>query len=569
MELSLYHKAHMMIHLLRWRLTWDRRDTNYVPRGEGNPKFMSARDAVRMIKDGDVVLSCGMAANARCSIFYYALKELFMATHRPAGLTWMALGAMGSRGRAPGSLEELDFPEIIKRYIGGHLETIKTQLRLAQKGHIELHAMPQGVMAYLFEAQARKKYSLVTDVGLGTFLDPRVGGGSCVVPGCGESLVAVEGDKLRYSLPPINVAMFVGTYADKEGNIYVKNAVTLTENMGAAMAARANGGKVLVSVYKTIEKDEKEIYLKADAVDAIVVNPYAEQTGSIPMKRYWPVFTVGAKEPTELYVKKIKFGNELVKITPIRKEPELAMARVAGNIFTRIAGKGAEVNIGVGLPEEVCRLIYEGGLTDDVNFGTETGVWGGLPAPGVFFGAAVNPRKMMGSADIFRFWEKNLDVTILGLLEADEHGNINVSKRGDGPINYIGPGGLPNLVNSAKVMIFIGTWMANAEFEIRDGNLVIKKKGPCKFVKAVDQITFSGKRALELGKKVFYVTNVGVFQLSSRGMELVEVMPGIEVQKDIIASCNMKIVLPEGGVKVIDKTIVTGKGFKLKWHTDQ
>lgn len=567
MELSLYHKAHILVHFIRWRLTWDRRDTNYVPQGMHNPKFMSAKEAVKMIADGDVVLSCGMAANARCSIFYYGLKDVYLATHRPVGLTWVALGAMGARGRAPGTLEELDFPNIIKRYIGGHLETIKVQLRLAQEGHIELHCMPQGVMATLFDGQSRKEYSLLTDVGIGSFLDPRIGGGSPVVPGVGESFVKLEGDKLRYSLPPINVAMFVGSYADKEGNIYVKNAATLTENLVAAKAAKANGGKVLVSVYDIIPKDEKEIFLDADKVDAIVVNPYAEQTGSVPMKRYWPIFTVGANEPAELWVHKLKFGNELMKITPTRKPPELAMARVAANVFTGIAKKGAEVNIGVGLPEEVCRMIREGGLSKDVIFGTETGVWGGLPAPGVFFGAAINPRKMMSSFDIFKFWENNLDVTILGVLEADSDGNINVSKRGEGPINYVGPGGLPNLVNCAKAIIFIGSWMAGGEFEIENGKLVIKKKGQCKFMDAVDQITFSGKRALELGKKVYYVTNVGVFHLTERGMELEEVMPGIDVQKDIIDGSCMKIVLPEQGVKVIDKSLVTGEGFKLKWQT--
>ena len=566
MALSMMARAGLVAHVLKWRFTWGRHDSNYVPPGVDNPKFMSAIDAVRLIKDGDTVLSCGMAANARCSAFYFALRELFEETGHPKGLTWVGVGAMGGRGRVPGTIEELDFPEIIDRYIGGHLETMKAQLRLAQEGHIEMQTMPQGVMAELFELQAKGEYSLVSDVGVGTFLDPRVGSGTNVAPGVGESLVEADGDRLRYHMPPINVAMMNLPYADREGNIYSTGAATLTENRGAVRAARANNGKVLVTVYNIIDKNESEIYMPAAMVDAVVANPYSEQTGSVPMKRYWPLFTVNAKEDQEKSIARLKFINEFLKITPTRRAPELAVARLAGTIFTEVADRGAEVNIGVGLPEEVCRLIREGGLEEDVNFATETGVSGGLPAPGVFFGAAVNPQKMMSSYEIFKFWEDNLDVTILGLLEADSEGNVNVSKRGEGPINYVGPGGFPNLVHSAKAVIFIGTWMANARFEIRDGKVVIAGPGDHKFKQRVDQITFSGKRALEMGKKVYYVTNVGAFRLTERGMEISHVMPGLDVDKDIIGPCPMDIVLPESGApKVVDRSIVTGEGFRLSW----
>lgn len=155
---------------------------------------------------------------------------------------------------------------------------------------------------------------------------------------------------------------------------------------------------------------------------------------------------------------------------------------------------------------------------------------------------------------------------MLGLLEADSDGNVNVSKRGEKAINFVGPGGFPNLVNSAKAVIFIGTWMANAKFDIEGGKLSIKEPGPYKFKEAVDQITFSGKRALEQGKKVFYVTNVGAFRLTERGMELFIIMPGLDIEKDIIGPCPMRIVLPEdGNVKAADESIMTGKGFKLSW----
>ncbi len=569
MELSIIEKAKVLAHMLKWRLTWERRDLEYVHPGVDNPKFMNARDAVRLIEDGDVVLSCGMAANARCSIFYWGLKDYFLSEGHPLGLTWIGVGAMGSRGKAPGSLEELNFPGPLARYIGGHLETIKAQLKLASEGHLELQTMPQGVMAFLFEAQARGEDSILTDVGVGTFLDPRLGPGTQVVPGKGENLVIVEGDLLRYRLPKINVTMFVAPYADHEGNIYFHNAATHTENVPGARAARANGGKVLVSVCDVIKKDESRISLAADMVDAVVVNPYSEQTGSVPQRKYWPLFTVGANEDVEKEVARLKFANEALKITPVRRAPELAMSRVAARVFTRLARPGAEVNIGVGLPEEVSRVIREGGLTDDVNFATETGVWGGLPTPGVFFGAAVNPKKMMSSAQIFEFWKDNLDVTILGLLEADSEGNVNVSRRGTDPVDFVGPGGFPNLVRYAKSILFVGAWMAGGKIELAGGKVKIVSPGEYKFKERVSEITFSGKVALAQGKTVYYVTNVGVFHLTERGMELIEIMPGLDPEKDVIEPCPMRIVRPESGeIEVIGENVVTGKGFELNWSGD-
>jgi propionate CoA-transferase len=280
------------------------------------------------------------------------------------------------------------------------------------------------------------------------------------------------------------------------------------------------------------------------------------------------MFTEGANEDIDDAVARLKFVNNFLKITPVRKEVECALARMTANLFTKVARPGSYVNIGVGLPEEVSRLLYEGGLYKDVTFVVETGALGGLPAMGIFFGSAINPQKIMTSAEIFHLCYEKLDVTVLGLLQADCEGNINVSKRGEGPINYVGGGGLPDLAASAKTMIFVGSWMANAEMRIVDGKLKIVKPGAPKFVPQVDEITCSGAQALKLGKKVYYCTNVGIFKLTRRGMELIEVMPGVDIQKDIVAQCPMRFVLPESGkVPEVPRNIVTGEGFKLSWQS--
>jgi len=561
-------KARLLVNILRWRATWDKRDTDYRPQGLKNPKFVTAREAVQLIRDGSTVLSSGMAGNARCSIFFWALREVFEQTAHPRGLTWVTVGAQGSRGKVPGTMEELALPGLVTRWIGGHLETVKAFLKLADAGQCELHAMPQGVETFLFEAQANGQDSILTETGLGTVLDPRVGRGSPIMKnGAKVNFVQAEGDMLRYWMPPIDYSIFVAPYADAEGNLYMKHTTLETEAWEGSRAARRNGGKVLASVSAIIEKEEKDIWMPAEMVDAIVVNPRSEQTGGVPQYRYWPMFTLHAGVDVREAVEELKFVNGILKITPTRSPADLAVGRMAAALFLKVAHKGALVNIGVGLPEEVSRLVYEGGLSNDITFFTETGVVGGLPTPGIFFGAAINPKEIITSTAVFHRAYKNLDVTCLGLLQVDSAGNVNVAQRGKGAINYVGSGGFPDLTYAAKNIIFVGTWMANAKMDIVDGALKISKPGTAKFVARVDEVNFNGANAIKRAQNVHYVTNVGVFHLTARGMELVQVMPGVDIERDIIRGCPMKVFLPPGGVvPTVPVSIASGRGFRLQWE---
>jgi len=560
-------KVKLLAHILRWRFTWNRKNLDYRIEGMKNSKFMSAMEAVKLIPDGATVFSSGLGGNTRCSVWFWATERSFRETGRPRKLTHINIGAQGGRGKVPGTVEEIaKHKGCVTRYIAGHLETAKAMLRLADLGQVELHTFPQGIESFLVEAQIRGVFEMETETGVGTFLDPRIGNGTVVLPGTGKSLTEVSGNKLRYRLPKIDIAYFVAPAADREGNIYIRNCCMYTESYESALAARANGGKVLVSVAEIIEKDEKEIFLPADKVDAIVVHPYNEQAASIPQLKYWKMFTEGAKVDKKDAIEKLKFINQVLGITPKRGQVENALARLGGSVFTRYVKKCSNIVVGVGLPEEVSRLIYEGGLFDDVTFISETGVIGGLPGPGIFFGAGINPKEIISSAQTFHLCYEHLDATILGILEADSYGNINVSKRGKGAINYVGPGGFPDFCAAAETIIFVGSWMAGSVMSIKNGKLVIEKPGKPKFIARVNEITMSGEQALKKNKTVLYVTNVGVFKLTQRGMELIEVMPGIDIRKDITDSCPMKIVLPESGnVPVVEESIVTGEGFKLKW----
>ena len=567
--MNLSGKIRLLSVILRWRLTWNKNDLEYMPKGIDNPKFMTAMEAVRLIRDGATTFSCGMAGNARPSVWFWAIERNFRKTGHPRGLTHIIVGAQGGRGRIPGTLEELGkYPGLITRLIAGHHETLKTFLNLADQGALELHTLPQGMETLLIEAQGRGLFFIESDTGVGTFLDPRVGNGSVVMPGKGKSMVEIAGDKLRYSLPKIDTAYFIAPAADREGNIYVKNAALFTETYESAVAAKANNGNVLVSVAEIIDKSPDDIFLPAELVDAVTVHPYNEQTAAVPQKKFWPMFTEGAKVDPRAAMEDLQFINRVLGITPVRGKVEDALARLAATTFTRFVKKCCNIIIGVGLPEEVARLIHTGGLFDDVTFMSETGVIGGLPAPGVYFGAGVNPREIISSAQIFHLCYEHLDCAVLGILEVDSQGNVNVSKRGEGPLNYVGPGGFPDFCAAAETLIFVGSWMANAKMEIRDKRLCILKPGTPKFIKKVGEITMSGEQALEKGKTVLYVTNVGVFRLTPKGMMLIEVMPGVDIEKDIRQACPMQVILPESGqVPVTPDAVVTGEGFHLRWQT--
>ena len=563
--MKLTTKLWLLAHIARWLATRYRYDTHYRFTLPDNPKFMGSRDAVKMIRDGDVVATSGLGGNQWASIMYWSMRELFLETAHPRDLTVLAIGGQGSRGRAPGSIEELGVEGLCTRFFSGHMETFKSLLRLADAGKVELQCIPQGVMALLIENQGRGDDSLLTKTAVGTFVDPRIGSGTPVAGTGTTQWVQVEDDNLRFRLPKINVAVFNAPAADRNGNIYVRDAAMVAESYEIAKAARKNGGVVIANVARVVEPGYAEVFLSGDQVDAVVAYPGTEQAASIKYYRYWPLFTTESDVGIEEGVARLKFANQVLGITPRRNQVDNALARLAATIFAENVRKGSLVNIGIGLPEEVCRCTCEAGLSDELTFFTESGVYGGLPAPGVFFGAAVSPRRIMSSAEIFHLCYERLDVSILGMLQFDPEGNVNVSKRGEGAVNYVGPGGFIDFSTIAKTVIFVSSWMVHGKMRLNGGKLDITEPGKVKCVDRVDEITFSGKRALESGRNIFYVTNVGAFKLTRRGLELIRAVPGIDIRKDILEPTRNKVVLPEfGNVPVVDASVMTGREFRLK-----
>ncbi|HOZ49234.1 MAG TPA: CoA-transferase [Candidatus Hydrogenedentes bacterium] len=562
--MNTFQKAYYLGIMTKVALTWHRHDCSYACRVEGHPKFMSAQEAAKRIPDGAVLATSGLAANQRPLILYWAIRESFEQTGHPCQLTVMGTGGQGGRGKVPGTIEELGLPGLCTRLIAGHVETYRSMLRLAEAGQLELQCLPQGVMALLFEAQGRGEDSILTKVGINTFIDPRFGRGTPVADATAEQLVAFDGDQLRYRVPKVDVALFNAYAADSDANIYVTNCAMKAEIREIARAAKRNNGLVIANVARIVDKGFDEVYLSGELVDAVVAYPKTEQSCYVRYDTHFKYMTPGDKHLMRKGIERAQFVNYVMRITPRRKRMDQVLARLAADIFVRHTPRGALVNVGVGLPEEVCRVLLEHDILDHITLFTESGVIGGVPAPGIFFGAAVCPDQIVSSAEVFQMCAERLDTAILGVLQADSAGNVNVSKRTDKLTRYVGPGGFIDLTAAAKTILFVTKWMEGERLRLDRGRLRIEQEGTPKFVGRVDEITFSGANAVEAGKKVFYVTTIGVFQLTERGMELVQVMPGLDIEKDILRTTSMKIVVPEEtDVPSVETSIVSGKGFRL------
>ncbi len=561
--MNFFTKAKLIGRIIQWRTRWDRRDTHEAVTLPDNPKFMGPRDAVGMMADGNVVAVAGLAGTMRASFIYWAMRELFQETAHPRDITIISIGGHGGRGKIPGTLEELGVEGLCTRLITGHTETYKSFLRLADQGSCEVQCIPQGTLALLLGRLVEGEDFIINDTGAGTFVDPRIGRGTPVVGDYPQHVEVVDG-RFKYTCPKIDVAVFNAPAADRKGNIYIKNAAMTAETLPITRAAKQNGGKVIANVGCIVEEGYDEIHVPTEDIDAVVVWKDTEQTCGVPHYRHMPWLALNSPMPIEDGVARCGFVNRILGITPRRKPVDDALARLGATVFVENAKVGDYVDIGVGLPEEVSRLLFESGAMNDVTLMNESGVFGGLPMPGIFFGTAANPTEIVSSTEAFERIYKRLDAVILGALEIDSAGNNNVSKRGEGAINYVGPGGFIDLTTCAELVVFCCSWGEGAKIAIENGRMQVLDPGKPKFIGQVDEITFSGVEALKHNKRVFYITHVGAFRLTERGMELIRVMPGIDVQKDIIDVAPMKIVLPESGeVPVADASLLTGEGFKL------
>ncbi|MCK6401335.1 MAG: malonate decarboxylase subunit alpha [Sphaerotilus natans subsp. sulfidivorans] len=508
-------------------------------------KIITADEVGALIADEATIFLGGLAVSSLPEEVLQGLERHFLATGHPRLLSTWACGAVGNSGEA--GMKHFAHPGMIKRVVAGHFgQTGKEMMKMVFDGEVEAYNFPQGTLSHLTRQTANRSPGVLTQVGLGTFVDPRQEGGRMNSRSTEAlvKLVEFEGQEwLYYPSPKIDVAILRGTYADERGNISLdKEGVTL-EQLAIAQAARRWGGIVIVQVEQVVQAGSlhpRSVKVPGVLVDYVVVAQPQNHMQTITTQ-FNPAFTGAARVPT----------NSL-QAMPLDERKVIAR-RAAMELRP-----GAVTNLGIGIPAGVPSVAAEEGVAHLLNLSIEAGVNGGVPAQGGDFAMAYNPESIIEQSAQFDFYDGGgLDASFLGLAQTDASGNVNVSKFNGRPV---GCGGFINITRSTKHLVFCGSFTAGGlDVVVGDGRLTIRQEGRSrKFIGQVEQITFNGRDAALRGQDVLFVTERAVFRLRAEGLELIEIAPGIDLERDVLAHMDFKPIVRD--VKLMDAAL-----FQPEW----
>ena len=494
-------------------------------------KLVSAQEAIAIIHDGDVLATTGYGGNGTPEHLLVALEKRFLDSGSPRGLTLVHSTGQGDGGEK--GLNHIGHEGLLKRVIGGYYGLTPAIGKLVNDNKIEAYNLPEGCILQLYRAIAAGKPGTLSKVGLGTYVDPRQQGGRLNSATTEELVELVEfsgKEWLFFKGFPISVVFLRGTTADMDGNITMERESLFLEDLSLAMAAKSSGGYVICQVERLAETGSlksKDVKIPGIMVDCIVVSEpenHMQNYGT----NYNPAFSAEIKIPVHT-----------LEPLPLN-ERKMISRRCAMELRAN-----SVINLGIGMPECIASVCGEERVYRYITLTADPGIIGGVPMGGLDFGAAVNTSALIDHTSAFDFIDGGgLDIAFLGLAQCDRQGNVNASKFGD---RVTGCGGFIDISQNSRKVVYMGTFRAGGlKTTVEDGQLHILQEGKhIKFLNAVEQITFSGKLAVENEQPVLFITERCVFRLGKNGLELIEIAPGINIERDILPGMQFEPIINE------------------------
>ncbi|MDR2799948.1 MAG: hypothetical protein LBB52_01615 [Desulfovibrio sp.] len=498
-------------------------------------KVITPQQAAELVKDGMTLGVGGFVGSGVPEELLIALKERRLATGSPGDLTLFHTAAVGD-GKTRGC-NHLAHEGLIGKLYCAHIGLEPELNRLTMANKIATYMVPQGVTAHLLRAIAGGKVGVVTHVGLKTFADPRLEGckANDAARAAGEDVVELVTlcgrEQLVYKAFPINICFIKASYGDTDGNLSLSDEGTHGDQMEMAAATHNSGGIVVAQVNKVVARGSlpaQEVKVHGVMVDYVVEGRPENNVQFFLFPEYRSECA----------------GSRRIPVDSIAPEP-LTVRKVIGRRGAFELTANTLVNLGIGIPDSVAGVAGEEGIADKITLSIESGILGGVPLPGVGIGGSVNPVAMYKHPDIFDVYDGGgIDMSCLGAAQIDPQGNVNVSKFAG---RVVGPGGFVNISQNAKKVCFCGTFTAGkAEYKISDGRLnILKDADGVKFVRQLEQVTFSGEYAAVSGQEVLYLTERAVFRLTPGGIMLIEKAPGVDLEKHILAKMEFRPLIAD------------------------
>ena len=495
-------------------------------------KSTSAREAVSTIKDGAIIAVNSSSGLCCPDAILKALGERFDEEGTPRGLTSVHPIAAGDMFGTPG-VDHIAKPGLLSKIVGGSYPSGPSAAKppliwdMIARNEVAAYNVPSGVVFDMLREGSAKRPGVLTEVGMDTFADPNVEG--CAMNDAAREKPIVrretfDGKEWLY-FPAIrpDVAIIRASIGDERGNLSFENEGAYLGAMELALAARNCGGKVIAQVRHVAENGSfrpHDVHVPGILVDALVEAPDMLQT------------TATQYDPG--------ISGELVRPLSSFELPEFGPGKIIARRVAQELKRGWAVNIGFGISANVPRILLEEGLHGSVTWVIEQGAVGGLPLLGFKFGCSANAEAFVTAPHQFSYFQAGgFDAALLSFLEVGSDGSVNVSRLPSKPHRTAGAGGIIDITARAAKLVFSGNFNVGSETRIVDGRLEIVREGKhAKFVEKVNQVSFSGPRALSQGQDVTYITERCVMKLTEGGLLVTEIAPGLDMQRDVIDRCD-------------------------------